>query len=545
MTSWRMTVNQIDRSQTIVQNIGTTGAIVIDSERGPSLPTLFSPGNEARLRDIFGWPKAGNEAVYDAIMYNRKAPLWACGMFALTDKGENLVVTSTGVTAGAGVTGTNLLSTSYSPYTGASLATEYFQIASKYPNKNNFLSMTCVQNATTKLFDITLYIIRSAVAPEVYGTYSVSLIPGTQGNFGKSAYILDVFANHDLVNIYMNTFTASQASPPTYPTTGAGITTVLAFAGGSKAATSITLHSTAWANFTSASRYKADIFMNANPTTTLADATTDVTTFNSLSANNAPYADFLWTFPKGNSPQSIWTSGTGFRYSSPGTGAINNRNLHLLFNWAYVTYEGNGLSFWSNLVGTHATKYVAMANIYNALSPSWIDEDNHGGQLDGQINYFEFDPSETDLQALDGAGVNARTYHPSYGPMIMSDKTGKTPSIVSDDSFVGTSRMFNYIISNIVDQVLVFQITKLNDEFHRRLAIQKASQILNPLKQAGVLMDFKIKCDTSTGSNDATARANRQFLFAVAVQATPNSQTLVFNFLKVGQTVTVDSVLAS
>jgi len=536
MNSWRLTINEIDRSQTIVTSVGSTGAMVLVSERGPSVPVSFSPGQEIRLRYIFGWPMVGNEDVWDAIQYNKQAQLWASGMFGSTDTCEGIEVTSTGVTAkntSNAITGANITNPAYTPYSSAPNTT-YFWLSSKFPNANNFLKAQITLSTVTNLFTMYLYIVRNG-SVELYGTYVFNLTPGSTANFGASAYILDVFKNHDLVKVYLNPAAILAA----FPTSGSGIDSVLALGGGAKAVPSTAAYAAAWTSFQNGRQYAADIFMD-----TSGDDTLMPSTFDSLSKNNQKYSDFLWVFPRGNTPSEIWTVGSGLRYASPGAGGINNRNVHLLYNWAWITYAGNGESFWSNCIGPHGVKYAQMTNVFNALSPSWVDENNHGGQMSNpDIQFFEQDPIEDDLQALDTAGVNARVYDPSLGPIITSDKTGKTPSILSDDSYVGSSRLFNYLIKNIAAQVLIFQITKLNDTFHQRLAGQKGMQILQPVKDGGFLNDFKIKCDGTTGSNDAAAKAARQFVYSVAVQIIPNAQFLVFNFIKVGATITVDAAL--
>lgn len=536
MDSWRLTINEIDRSQTIITSVGTIGAMVVSSERGPATPVLTSVGQETRILDLMGWPQVGNEGVWDAIQYNKVAPLWISGLFGSTDTCEGIEVTSTGVTAkntSNGITGANIVNPNYSPYS-ATPNTTYFWLSAKFPSKNNFLQAQVTLNTTTNMFTLNLYVVRN-LSVELYGTYVFNFTPGSTANFGVSAYILDVFKNHDLVNVYLNPAAVLGA----FPSSGSGINSILAFGGGAKATPSTAAYAAAWTSFQNGRQYAADIFMDTSGDDTLMPAI-----FDGLSKNNQKYSDFIWCFPRGNTPANIWTSGTGLRYTSPGAGGINNRNVHLAYNWAWVTYTKNGQSFWSPVTGPHGVKYAQMANVFNALSPSWIDENNHGGQLGSGINYFEQDPTETDLQALDTAGVNARVFDPALGPIITSDKTGKTPSVISDDSYVGSSRLFNYIIKNVVQQVLIYQITKLNDTFHQRLAVQKGRQLLQPIKDGGFLNDYKIKCDGTAGSNDAAARAARKFMFSLAVQIVPDSQFLVFNFIKVGQTTTVDAVLS-
>lgn len=519
--SWRFQINEIDRSQSVTLAVGITGAMVVVSPRGPKTPVFFSIGQTQRILDMFGDIGATNAQVWDAVEYNRKAPLWLCGTAITTDKVDGFKASTTGLTAlaaGTGPTMANLADPTFTPYAVTPVATDYFTIVCKFPSLTPFLQFAGSYSQTTKIFTILVYILRG-LSYELYKTYKFSLDPTVRGDYNADITPATVFAQDDLLTIYVNAIAS--------PTTMTSVTTATSFGGGSKTAAVVADVSASWDNWTQARRYPTNIFMD--PTS---DATLLPAKFDTLSKYNHKYADFIWVFPQTQDGPTAITTKTGF--------SIDNANIHFAFNWANVTDSMSGKTFFSNLVGRHGTKYTAMNNVFNGLSPSWVDENGHGGQLGGGINYFVFDPDETTLQSLDTAGINARVFHPVYGALISSDKTGKNPAVIASDSFIGARRMFNFIMQNIVDQVLTFQTTKLNDTTHQRLALQKAKLILDPIKASGVLDAYLLKCDSD--NNNATAKALKQFVFSLAVRETPNSQFIVFNFVKVGQTVDITTV---
>jgi len=520
MDSWRIGIKEINRSSTVSLAVGKTGAMVLKSARGPKTPVFFSTGETQRIIDMFGTPNVGNEQVWDAVEYNRKAPMWLCTSFLATDKVDTVAFTSTGAAPAAadtGLTGDNIVDPAFSPYTGSSPATAYFTLVCKFPAMASFLKFTTSYSITTGLFTITVYILRG-VNYEVYNTYKVGLSPSAKGDYGVDAYIVNVFANDDLLQVYLNPLGVYSAFVATL--------TAAAFSGGSKTAAGVDKIAASWENWAQAGRYPTNIFMDPTSDTTLIPAK-----FDTLSKTNHKYADFLFILPQTEVETTAVTTKTGL--------TIDNRNIHFGYNWANVTDTQTGNTFYSNLVGRHGGKYADMSNVFNALSPSWVDENGHGGQLGSGINFFVTNPSEDNLQILDAAGINARIMHNTYGAIISSDKTGKNPATLSHDSFVGTSRLFNFIMKNIVDQVLTFQITKLNDEVHRRLAVQKARLILDPIKNAGLLDNYVIQCDAS--NNDATARSLKKFVFALAVWPVENSQGIDFAFVKANSVTSVTS----
>jgi len=222
--------------------------------------------------------------------------------------------------------------------------------------------------------------------------------------------------------------------------------------------------------------------------------------------------------------------------------SINNRGLSFYWNFAKVKDVYSGQSFWTSQIGKIGAKFAQMVNIFNGGAPAWIDENGHGGQLGPGVIEMEYDPTESDLQLLDEAGVNPITSYPGYGVMITSQRTGQSPGSLSDTSWIAHSRLFDYIISNLISNVLVYQIVKLNDELHRRLAVAKGETLLDPIIAANLLTDYAIVCNLN--NNDDAALAARQFKYDVYVKVTPYSETIKLGFVSVGQSVELDSIIS-
>lgn len=528
MSSYRIRVNEIDRSQTLIPDLGNTGAIVVRADRGPSEPALISVGQEQRIIDLFGDPTATQPDVVEAIEFNRFAPVWMLTPSdPSSDKHCAVVVNADNVYGYKGEEDyqepTGMSPTDISGYSFGN-DDEYFILYCKFPSKDDFLKVNVELDGITGVFHITLYIKRDGHFEELQ-TYSVSLTPGAKGDYGENIYIEDVFEDDPFIGVIVND--EADLENGFAPGGESGLAEV-ELTGSAKTSDQASLLTGAWNKFQSARKYPAKIFI---------DATADPVipaVFDALRSTYQKYSSFILPLPLNDGVSAAQTTYQGY--------SLNNRGISVYWNQGLVRYKNR--KFWSTLTGRVGRKYAQMVNVYNGLAPAWIDENNHGGQLGPGVLEMKFDPTENELEILDKAGINPIIFHPVYGVMVTSQKTAKTPGFISDDSFVGHSRLFDTIIENIAEQVLVPQITKLNDDIHRRRAIAIADSFLRPMSDPslGLLNAYKIKCDLS--NNDATARAQKKFVFSLAVQVTPFSETIEFNFIKTGQSITVDSVLA-
>ncbi len=613
--SWRVQVNEIDRSRTVGSAVGSIGACVIRAPKGVAKPTLIYQGSEQRILDIFGYPSSSYPDIWEAIQFNNERSLWISapydnisvlyggvlvtktGTIALktgildpstfdvtaintieqigvgdgatvlfnytttfgvgkyvnqsigltinhngTDEivdltptdadPEVLAGTITGGAAGtvsgtfARTTGVMSLTFSNAPLTTDTLSINYdsdyssdtyFTLLSSSPREDDEAVLVTYDTGSS-LFTINLYIKNNKGTWRKVTDYKVSITPNTYDGFGANVYITEILSDNDYLipidsSLAYSTFTNDTAN--------------VEFGGGTRGFTiTITDLTTGWDFYKQKNTYTADIFMDFS-----ADPGIPAL-FDTLRSSYQKYKSYILPLPIETSSTSIITK-SGY--------SINNRGLSFCWNWGRVRDTYNNSSFWTSLVGRVGIKFAQMDNIFNGLAPSWIDENNHGGQLGGGIIELKYDPSETELEALDTAGINPIIFDPSYGVMIVSQRTAQSPSLLSDSSWIAHSRLFDYIISNTITQILTYQITKLNDEIHRQIASSLGQTLISPIVSLGLLSEAIPKCNRDNNTDSVLAR--REFVFTWGVKVTPFSEKIVFNFVNVGQTIKVEEVI--
>jgi len=62
--TWRLTVNEIDRSRTVKENVGSTGACVIRAGKGITKPIKIDIRDELRILHMFGYPSSSYPDVW-------------------------------------------------------------------------------------------------------------------------------------------------------------------------------------------------------------------------------------------------------------------------------------------------------------------------------------------------------------------------------------------------------------------------------------------------------------------------------------------------
>ncbi len=513
--SWRLSVDELDRSSTIRGDAGSVGAMVIRASKGNTKPTYIAKGKEQRILNLFGSPSSSYPDVLEALEYNKQDALWVSAPYDGTALLGGVLVSD----AGSAVLGAGIDPEAFPTFTFP-LVTDHFVLAAISPYADD-LSVQVSRDATSTDWTIKLYKDNVAGTPILVWTKTVSLTVGKKDGFGKFMYIEDALDGDDYVKAIVNPLSAV--------TTFTDDAAVVAFGKGSRGSAITTTEITSgWAFFQQGNAYKANIFMD-----TTADSAVPGL-FNTLRNTYQKYASYILVLPMSADAATTITT--------KDTLSINNRGLAFYWNHAKVKDVYSGNSFWTSLVGRIGTKYAQMVNVFNGGAPAWIDENGHGGQLGSGVVEMEYDPTEGDLQLLDEAGINPITSYPGYGVMITSQRTAQSPGSLSDTSWIAHSRLFDYIISNLLSNVLVYQIVKLNDELHRRLAVAKGETLIDPILGSALLNDYAIQCDLN--NNDDAARAARQFVYTVFVKVTPYSETIKLNFVSVGQSVSLDSIIS-
>jgi len=439
-------------------------------------------------------------------------------------------VTGTGLSSGTYNSSTRLLSLTFSaaPALGAVInavythtVEPYMVLLSKSPMADD-LKATIEWDNDNLWWDFQIYQENPFSLEYVLKQeFSGSNDPNALDGFGASVYIENILEESDFVRVIVNT------DITTYPSTTFNDASLTAFDGGARTAVTTTQISAGWNEFQNEDAYNASIFM---------DATSDSAVpalFDTLSSTYQKYKSYILTLPMGETPTTAISTKAGF--------SLNNADIAVYYQHGRVQDVYNNSSFWTSLAGRIGQKYALMSNIYNAGAPYFVDENNHGGLLGSGIIELERSLSEDELQTLDTAGVNPITFKPQFGVMIESQKTAQTPTVTSDYSYIAHSRLFNYIISNIITGVLTPQIGKLNDENHRLLAKTNADAIINPIVADGYLRDALTVCDSSNNTDEILAQ--RKFLLDVVVQVTPYSEKVTLRFTNIAQTTTVSQVI--
>lgn len=595
--SWRITTLLNDQSSVVQPIIGSVGATVIRAPKGYSKPTFFTPGQEQRIINFFGTPSSTYPDIWEAIQYNQEFPLWVSAPSADSLHG-GVVVRPSGTKAfvggiasaenvtfsnfpqteefgtGDGSTATFLLTVSaFADYVGGSIevivdgapeniavsgtATEtltgdngtgtfdtsngalsytfntapaedafiqvfyqldfsdaYFVLFDKSPSADQF-GVIVTHDGTN--FSVDAYRKDGVNYDQITGyPKEASIVVGAKNGFGQNIFLDELFASNDFIGGVANTGATF--------TSFVDDTTQVDFAGGYRGTTSATELAEGWAYFQKTRTYQADVFFDPTADPSIPNV------FNTLRNTHQKYSHYILPLPNEDSTAALATK-NGY--------SISNRGISFYWNWARVRDVYNNSSLWTTLAGAVAKKHARMYDVYNGLAPSWIDDaGGHGGQISAGVLEMAYDPSETELQTLDRGSVNPIVLDPVYGSMIVSQRTSLTA--LSDYSYIGHSRTADYLIRNIIEQVLPFQITKLNDQAHRNRARIKGEAIITPLAAApyNLLREFRVICD-ETNNTDEVLNA-RQFVYEVRIKFTPFSETIRFLFTNVDQTVSVD-----
>jgi hypothetical protein len=176
-------------------------------------------------------------------------------------------------------------------------------------------------------------------------------------------------------------------------------------------------------------------------------------------------------------------------------------------------------------MGRVALRYADMYDVYNGLAPAWYNENGtHGGQLGAGIVEMFYDASESEQELLGQARINPIVMHPTFGVVITRERTSQ--SLNSDYASIGHTRLVDYIVSNIVQQVLPFQLYKLNDYAHRTRVSNQCELILSPLvaDPYNLLREYAVKCDEENNNDSVLAR--EEFIVSIAIKFTPFSKKI-------------------
>lgn len=387
-------------------------------------------------------------------------------------------------------------------------------------NDSDFTYLADISYVKDRIYNMTL-LRRSNIGDVQLATYQYSL-DKVNNSQNQSIYIFDVFKNNPFVTPIVNTSYTSIA-------TLQGFSDAVILTGGRRGGTpnSSSIYNS-WQPFRRAKRYKIKTFVDlyGNSTGYIKDIIT----------SSQKYAFGISPIPLG----TLALDAISYRQNLN----IDNANLALYTNWIVIEdiFNGGGLIYVSGM-GKVAIKYAESVNVYNAESPAGIDENGLGGSLNKgyQIIDVENDYTDAELELLDNAQINPILKDDRYGVIISGDRTLQVAE--SDTSFVGARRLYNYILENIVDNILPLQEFRLNDQRHRDKMRSLILDIMNPILVDGYLAEFEVVCDESNNTPDVLNR--REFVIDIYVKVTPNSQKIKLNFIRISQTQSLAQVIGT
>ena len=338
-------------------------------------------------------------------------------------------------------------------------------------------------------------------------SYSYSLDRKKDG-FGRSLYIFDVFKNNPYLIPYVNSSYSGTVSF-TAPTSQEDLTG--GTRGGEPQASD---YLTAWNHFQKRDRYRAKNFLDA--------LGNSAGTIVGIRNTYQPWAFCATVLPFGSNASDAITAREAL--------ALDTDQLAIYTNWTEIEDPYNNSTAWVSRIGAVGVKYAEKEPAYDALSPAGVDRNLEGGQILSNFRPIrtEFDYSDQDLDDLDNNQINPIVLDPDYGLMIVGDRTAKVTN--SDTSYIGTRRLYNRIIDTVKTQVLRQQVFKLNNDTNQRLAYTLTNDFMRPILAGGYLEQYTVVCDDT--NNTSLVKNQRKFILSIYLTATPNSQEVILQFVR-------------
>jgi len=380
-------------------------------------------------------------------------------------------------------------------------------------NDSHYQLAASIANTGGSKYTLTLYQNVPNKGLAQINTWNFSMIR-EKDSYNRQLYYKDVFKYVPYVKLYVNpAYTAN----PVVPTNS---TAQVLFTGGYRGDNpQPSDFNTAWSVFQRNLKYPAKIFMDiyGGYENTVAN----------IIQNYQRYSMGLTMVPPGNNAQGaiLYRNATGIDYD----------HMAIYTNWATIRDPYNNSYAFISQIGAAGAKWAQMQRVFDGLAPAGENENGLGGQLEGfQVVEMEsdvFNYTETDLFNLDNAGINPIINDPIWGPTLMGQRTMQVRQ--SDTSYIHTRRLYNYILDNIERQVLRSQVFKLNDPMHQLKVKTNCEAIVNPLVDAGLLQIAIVVC--GDGNNTGEVKEQRVFKVDIYVQATPTSEVVQLNLIRLPQ----------
>jgi len=514
--SWRINVNQIDKTQTVGTSPDKSAATAFISGKGHKDWKWYDQGSTQKILDIFGYPSVTYPAIQDVIDVNKHSGTWLCAPSVSGLYGGVNVTTSGTFPFNAGT----VAQSGYTPPTGT-----YFTLYSYNTQADDLQVQVSANTTISGAFDIIVQRYDAASASYVdtgNSPYTVGLLNTSKDGNGNNIYINNVFDDEEqlfvasVVNSNFTTFTNDSVA--------------VKLAGGSRGS--------ALTGANLVTYYDLLLDTNKYPTNLIFDTTADpaiAAEFSSLRASKElSYTSFAL-------PTSDVSAATIIAAPSTYKNSVANRGIfYYCLTWGLRTdvYQGNNFNC-SNM-GLIVSKIMDCMINDSSEQPIYFNENGLcGGQLDSGLIKLNQTATQTQLKALDLAHFNPIVIDPQYGAWIVGART--TQSQESVYAYIAQSIEADLIIRDIVANVLTPQQGKANDDYHRAVAKSNTEVILS--RYARGLDAFNVKCDR--GNNTDAILNQQKFILSVAVRYVGYAFTLTLNFVTTPFGIDVSTVLNS
>jgi len=596
-------VFQNDKSATVSASVGSIGATVIKAKRGGDKPVRFEKKQTSRILNYFGIPDTGSEGIDDIITYNNSYPIYVSapssngkygGVLVTTNgveqfiggktsktidfsnvdnsevvleksdpsvseitkiildfanyKNQSIDILVNGVsidvsasdaepeiltsTVGTGTftRETGVLAFDFTTVPTADSKIEvvyktdrssdvYFALINANPQEDDLKVKVTTNDQFNFIVDVmkkrydnkTIYSRLSGFPKEI------AIVEETKNGYGENIFAETVFNENDdflqaIVNkeISFSIFTNSEDYDE--------------FSGGVRGKTETTDLARGW-DFFKETKYKSNIFFDTTADSTIPGI------FLTLRQSYQKRAYFIFPCPNVSYDSAITTMQPLM---------TDEKGLACYWGYGKIINQYTGKTMASSLMGRRALRLADMWDVFNGLAPAYYNENGkYGGQLGSGILEMFYEVNEDQEQLLEDARINPTVNHPVFGFTITRERT--TQSMQSDYASIGHTRLADYLIDNIINKVLPYQLFKLNDTDHRARVKSQIDTIISPItaNPFNLLSDFIVKCDEE--NNNAEVLSREEFVVSVAIKFTPFGKWIKLFFTNTAQGVSVES----
>lgn len=217
---------------------------------------------------------------------------------------------------------------------------------------------------------------------------------------------------------------------------------------------------------------------------------------------------------------------------------VNDHGLTYTFGEIRTRDARTDTAWWRFPVGAYTAMLVRIMQTANgAAAPMFTNgPGNVGGQIDASFEEVRIKHIPQDIQReIDEAGLNTIIYDPDYGLMMVNQRTAQNPAVINDASWLGHDMAFDLFKRNVYRNIQVPQLGKPINAQYTGLRTRQLQNLAARFSNA-----FNaVRVEVDSVNTDET-RGQRRFQMATAVQVTPFSEFVDFNFYNVSQEASVD-----